>query len=830
MAPSKLGDPARLALLKALDLLRPHRDASFDRVTSLAAMATQCPTALLTFVSPEGQWVASRVGWDADFHPLSESFCVHAVEGGDDQLLEVCDAASDPRFEFNALVTGKAAVRFYAGHPVRFDGHTLGTVCVLDRQPGRLSTGQADALRHLAGLVSDLLHVRLERTTALNERERAGELMRALEHSRSTLKESEERYRLLWQTTTDAVLIIDDAGTIQFANPAFETLFGRRPEDVIGLPVSIIQPARLRQPHERSFEAYLRSGKRTMNWRGTRSVGLKATGQEIPIEIAFSEMAVGGKRVFAAFIRDVTEHDRADAALRRSEAQFRSLTALSSDWYWEVDSDFRFTFISDGARRSGLIDPEADLGKRPWEVRKDSDDERWAQQKARVMRREAFRDFEMVQRASDGSKQVLLISGEPMFDDHGAFSGYRGVGRNVTEQRRAEDARRELEEHLLETQKLEAIGVLAGGIAHDFNNVLAGILGNAQLAMDDLPGGHPALQSLEQIRRAGHRGREMVQQILTFARRRPKRPEHCELHDLVDETLALLRPTVPTPVRIEASLSSTPLRVFADATQIEQALINLCANAWQAMSGRPGLIEISADEVLLDREAAERIGGLPPGRYVHLYVRDDGPGMDEATVKHAFEPFFTTKPEGEGTGLGLSMVHGIVTGHGGAVTVQTAKGEGCCFHIWLPADDHAGITEPARLETHHDCQGAGQRVMYIDDDEVMRLMVGRLLERCGYFVTAFPDGREALQQFNAEPQAFDIVVTDLNMPEMSGLDILRAVKAVRASMPVVIGSGNFPEQDLVAAHEGGVACVFHKQNTLEELPDRIADALQGKKG
>jgi PAS domain S-box-containing protein len=825
MAPSKLADPARLALLKALDLLRPHHDASFDRVTTLAALATGRPTALLTFVSPDGQWVASRVGWAVDFHPLSESFCLHAIEG-DDQLLEVCDATSDPRFEFNALVTGSAAVRFYAGHPVTFDGHTLGTVCVLDQEPGRLSSGQADALRHLAGLVSDLLRVRRERSTAWTERERAGELMSALELSRATLRESEERYRLLWQTTTDAVLIIDDTGIIQFANPAFETLFGRRPEDVVGLPVSTIQPKRLRQSHERSFEAYLRSGTRTMNWRGTRSMGLTADGKEIPIEIAFSEMAVGGKRVFAAFIRDVTERDRADAALRRSEAQFRSLTALSADWYWEVDSDFRFTFISEGARRSGLIVPEEVLGKRPWEVRKGADDERWSRQKAKVMRHEAFKDFEMVQQADDGSKQVLMISGEPVFDDHGVFMGYRGVGRNITEQRRAEEARRELEEHLLETQKLEAIGVLAGGIAHDFNNVLAGILGNAQLAIDDLPPEHPALQSLQQIRRAGHRGREMVQQILTFARRRPRRPEHCELHDLVDETLALLRPTVPKPVKIEASLPSGPLRVFADATQIEQALINLCANAWQAMAGRPGLIEISADEVLLDREAAERIGGLEPGRYVHLFVRDDGPGMDEATVKHAFEPFFTTKPEGEGTGLGLSMVHGIVTGHGGAVTVQTAKGEGCCFHIWLPADDDAVITEPARLEGQHDCKGGGQHVMYIDDDEVMRLMVGRLLERCGYVITTCADGREALLQFRAEPDAFHVIVTDLNMPEISGLDVLREAKAIRPAVPVIIGSGNFPEADLAVAHEFGVACVFHKQNTLEELPDRLAEALE----
>lgn len=505
MAPSKLADPARLALLQALNLLRPHQDPSFDRITSLAALGTGRPTALLTFLSPEGQWVASRVGWDIDFHPLSESFCVHAVEGAD-ELLEVCDAASDSRFEFNALVTGATMVRFYAGHPVTFDGHVLGTVCVLDREPGRLLSTHGTTLRHLAGLVTDLLRVRLERSVAQSERARAGALMEALEQSRATLKESEERYRLLWQTTTDAVLMIDETGIIRFANPAFEAIFGRRPEDVVGCPVAIIQPERMRHAHDRRFELYLRSGERTMNWRGARTVGLRPDGHEVPIEIAFSEMTVGGKRVFAAFIRDLTERDRAEAALRRSEAQFRSLTALSADWYWEVDSDFRYTFISDGARRSGLPDPDAVVGKRPWDVRLGSDDERWAEQKAKVMRHEAFRDFEMVQPAADGSSHVLLISGEPVFDELGRFAGYRGVGRNITAQRRAEDARRELEEHLRETQKLEAIGVLAGGIAHDFNNVLAGILGNAQLAMDDLPLEHPAQQSLQQIRRAGHRG------------------------------------------------------------------------------------------------------------------------------------------------------------------------------------------------------------------------------------------------------------------------------------------------------------------------------------
>jgi PAS domain S-box-containing protein len=820
---SKLADPDRLALLQSLDLLRPHQDASFDRVTSIAALATGRPTALITFISPEGQWIASKVGWERLFHPLSESFCVHALNN--EQLLQVCDATRDPRFHDNVLVTGDSAVRFYAGQPLAFDGHLLGAVCVLDNEPGELTPEQAALLKHLADLVADLLRVRLERTQAEQERAKGAALMEALARSEVTLRESEERYRLLWQTTTDAVLIIDDAGIIRFANPALETVFGRRPADVIGQPLAVVQPERLREAHLRGFAAYLRTGQRKLDWRATETVGLRADGTELPIEVAFSELAVGGRRHFAAFIRDLSERHRAQLALRNSEAQFRSLTALSSDWYWEVDKDFRYTFISDGASRSGMLDPEQVLGKHPWDVRTEADGEAWDRHHARLLRHEAFRDFEMVQAGPDGTMQVLRISGEPVFDDKGGFAGYRGVGRNVTQERRAEDARRELEDHLRETQKLEAIGVLAGGIAHDFNNVVAGILGNTQLALGDLDPGHPAVQSLQQIRKAGLRAREMVQQILTFARRRPKRPAHCELGELVDETMGLLRATVPTSVRIEAVLPERPLRVFADATQVEQALINLCANAWQAMSGRPGRIEIAAEEVLLDRDAADRIGRLAPGRYVHVRVRDDGPGMDDATIKRVFEPFFTTKPEGEGTGLGLSVVHGIVAGHGGAVTVDSSVGKGTTFHIWLPADDASHVTEPVPLEERAP-DGAGRHVMYVDDDEVMILMVARLLERTGYRVTAFGQAADAIRAFKAAPWDVDVVVTDLNMPGLSGLDVLREISAARPGLPVIIGSGNLPPELLMDAERVGVRATFHKQNTLEELPALLAEVLR----
>ena len=739
-------------------------------------------------------------------------------------MLQVRDTTDDPRFQRNALVTGSPRVRFYAGHPILFDGHLLGAVCVLDQQPGELTTEQAAVLAHLAALVADLLRVRLGRTDAQREREKGAELMQALAQSEATLRESEQRYRLLWRTTTDAVVIIDDDGLIQFANPAFETLFNRKPEDVLGRPFTDIQPERLRSAHFNGFHAYLRTGQRRLNWKATETVGLRADGTEVAVELAFCELDVGGRRQFAAFIRDLSERNRAQTALRKSEAQFRALTALSSDWYWEVNADFRYTFVSDGATRSGMPDALRVLGKRPREGRDAADNEIWARQKARLLRHEAFRDFEMAQPGPDGTLQVLRISGEPMFDDAAQFVGYRGVGRNVTSERHAQEARGALEGRLRETQKLEAIGVLAGGIAHDFNNIVAGILGNAQLALEDLRPEHPAVQSLQQIRKAGLRGREMVQQILTFARRRPKRPAHCELHALLEETMALLRPTVPTSVRIETLLPDHRLRVFADATQVEQALINLCANAWQAMAGRRGRICIGADGVELDSAAAAQIGGLAPGAYVHLFVHDDGPGMDKATAKRVFEPFFTTKPEGEGTGLGLSVVHGIVAGHGGAITVDSILGSGTTFNIWLPADDAATLTEPMPLAEEAP-RGEGRHVMYVDDDEVMTLMVSRLLERAGYRVSAFTLATAALKHYKSAPWDIDVVVTDLNMPGLSGLDVLREIRAVRPNLPVIIGSGNMPPDIVADAERSGARATFDKQNTLEVLPLLLANVL-----
>jgi nitrogen-specific signal transduction histidine kinase/CheY-like chemotaxis protein len=388
-------------------------------------------------------------------------------------------------------------------------------------------------------------------------------------------------------------------------------------------------------------------------------------------------------------------------------------------------------------------------------------------------------------------------------------------------------ARRQLEAQLRESQKMESIGTLAGGIAHDFNNILGAILGHAALMREEISPGHPALDGLEQITRAGTRARDLVQQILAFSRRQPQQLKTQKMQPLLDETAALLRATLPARVTLSSEVQAAPLFVRADSTQLQQVLVNLCTNAWHALQGSTGQIVLGLDEKVLDVGAPQPgLVGLPSGAYVHLWVKDNGVGMDRATQARIFEPFFTTKSVGEGTGLGLSVVHGIVAAHRGVITVDSAPGKGSTFHVYLPAiqaasaspdDALAGAVLPA-------C-GQGQRIAYIDDDEVMTLMVERLLKHAGYQVSTFLDPLAALPVLQARPQDIDVVVTDFNMPQMSGVELAAHLRQIRPDWPIVISSGYLSDELLGSARAMGINALLQKQNTLEELAGLIQQVL-----
>jgi signal transduction histidine kinase/ActR/RegA family two-component response regulator len=442
------------------------------------------------------------------------------------------------------------------------------------------------------------------------------------------------------------------------------------------------------------------------------------------------------------------------------------------------------------------------------------------------IRRQVGRITTMVRALGAGDLDARIVPPYPRGELGDLMAVLDHTAASLQQQREAIE---ELGTRLRQAQKLEAIGTLAGGIAHDFNNILGAILGNLSLASQELGDGHAAQHSMEQIRRAALRARDLVQRIQSFGRTSAAVMTQQPLRPIVEEVLALVEAAMPVGTTLQRRLEPLPGTVLADATQLHQVLMNLCTNAWQALEGRGGTVTVGLQSVVLGEDAARRPAGSAPGAHAHFWVSDNGRGIDAALRERIFEPFFTTKGAHGGTGLGLSVVHGIVAAHHGCVAVHSAPGLGSTFSLYLPlrVDEQpgsAGAGGPA--EDARVAPGAGQHVMCVDDDEVMCLLLERLLMRAGYRTSCFADAASALAALGADPQAFDLVVTDFNMPGQSGLDLSTAAATLRPGLPVILISGyifeNLPEQ----ARRAGVCEVIRKQCVLEDLLGAVDRALR----
>ncbi len=361
------------------------------------------------------------------------------------------------------------------------------------------------------------------------------------------------------------------------------------------------------------------------------------------------------------------------------------------------------------------------------------------------------------------------------------------VCRDITERREAETARTRLETQLRQAQKLEAIGTLAGGIAHDFNNILAAIICYAELAKDDTVTQPAVQESLDNVLKASHRAKDLVRQILAFSRQAQPERIPLELHLIVKEALKLLRSTLPSTIDMASNIGPNLPMVLADATQIHQVLMNLCANAAYAMRGRQGRLEVNLSAVTLAADASSRHPDLRPGQHVLLQISDNGCGMSEETLRRIFEPFFTTKAPGEGTGLGLAVVHGIVREHGGVILAESRAGQGTSFFIYLPALPRRSA--PPATATEAIPHGQGERILYVDDESSLCRAAERMLTRLGYQPVVFTNPLDALAAFQAQPAAFDALVTDLTMPGMTGVDLAAAALEIRPNLPVLLVTG-----------------------------------------
>ena len=394
---------------------------------------------------------------------------------------------------------------------------------------------------------------------------------------------------------------------------------------------------------------------------------------------------------------------------------------------------------------------------------------------------------------------------------------------DITQRERTAVERIRIEEKLRQAQKLEAIGTLAGGIAHDFNNILAGIIGFADLGIQDAANPAAAAASFTEILKAGGRARDLVRQILAFSRHREQDRKPLDLEENVRDVLRMLRATLPATVEIISEFEPGTPKVLADSVQIHQIVTNLVTNAWHALGDRTGHIRVQLSIFAVDADFAHTHPDLRPARYVRLSVSDNGSGMDSATAARIFEPFFTTKEPGRGTGLGLSVVHGIMKSCDGAISVYTKPGDGTTFHLYFPALDFdaPGSTEaePALIA------GSGQRVLFIDDEPVLNLLGERFLTRLGYVPVIEKDAIAAIARFREQP--FDLVITDLTMPQLSGIDLARRLWEIRPGTRIVLTTGYTATLDTPRAREIGFRELLLKPYSIQALGDCLQRALSG---
>ncbi len=409
----------------------------------------------------------------------------------------------------------------------------------------------------------------------------------------------------------------------------------------------------------------------------------------------------------------------------------------------------------------------------------------------------------------------------PKLDNNGNIEYVVCTAHDITERKRMEKEKKKLEARLRQAQKMEAIGTLAGGIAHDFNNILFPILGYSEMLMNDAPDNSDLKRDLSMIFNGTKRARDLVKQILAFSRQREYDLKPIKVHLVVKETLKLIRSSIPATIDIMQNIIDCEL-VMADYTQIHQVAMNLLTNAYHAMEKKGGKLKVTLKEVDL---RADDLKGMPPGTYVRLTISDTGIGMDQSTIDRIFDPYFTTKKEGKGTGLGLAVVHGIIKSHGGHISVYSELGKGSEFHVYLPVIKAQQETKQIEIQP---IKKSNERILVVDDEKMVVEIQQKMLKRLGYDVTSCTSSVEALKAFQANPDNFDLIITDMTMPNMTGDQLAQKIMEIRTDIPIILCSGFSEKMSNEKAKSLGIKKFLMKPVLIKDLSITIRRALDSK--
>ena len=630
------------------------------------------------------------------------------------------------------------------------------------------------------------------------------------------LREKEETYRLMVENQTDLLVKIDVEGRFLFVSPSYCRMFGKSESELLGqtfMPLvheddrestAKAMEALNQPPHTAYMEqrAHTKDGWRWLAWADTALVDDSGAVTAI--------IGVG---------RDVTDRKQAEAALKESRDLFDSFMEHLPALAFIKDRDGHYIYTN---RAFGNLYNEPQgrrLGK--------TDMELWPEDVAQELMRNDRRVIDddrimnIVETTSvEDEMQYWQVSKFPLYKD-GEACYVGGVAIDISDHMKALEAKQELEFQLLQTQKMEAIGTLAGGIAHDFNNILSAIIGFTEMSLLDAAPGSGMIENLEKVLQAGERARDLVKQILTFSRQSQTDPKPIQLQPILKEAMKLLRASLPTTVKMDVIIEPAGT-VMADPTQVHQLIMNLCTNARDAMENIDGTLTVIMEPAVLRAEETARYARLIPGKYCKLTVCDTGQGIPSHILEKIFDPFFTTKSEGRGTGMGLAVVHGIVERIGGAITVDSRPGEGTCFIIFLPViDDQPTDILPASLKV----PGGTERILFVDDEVFQTDLGGQMLGRLGYQVSAHTRSVEALEAFRSDPDGYDLVITDMTMPEMTGDELARQMLAIRPGLPIILCTGYSERMTEDTAVELGIRGFVMKPVVIRELALLIRKVL-----
>jgi PAS domain S-box-containing protein len=610
--------------------------------------------------------------------------------------------------------------------------------------------------------------------------------------------------------------MIDQGARIVLVNREIERMFGFAREELLGKPMDMLVPARFRENHPAFRAGFMNSPTVRAMGVGRELYGLRKDGSEVPIEIGLTPIATPDGMFVLSAIVDIT-------ARKRAEQRFRAAVESSPNGMVMVDAAGRIVLVNREVERMFGYSRDELLGQQiellvPERFRRGHPKDREdfvADPRARSMG--AGRDLYGLRK--DESEFPVEIGLNPMETEEGLF--VLGSIVDITARKRFEADQRQLEEQLRHSQKMEAVGTLAGGIAHDFNNILGAIIGFAELLNEAVVGAQ-AKGDLRELLKASERGKLLVQRILAFSRRQEAQRKPLALGGPVEEATRLLRSSLPATIDIRVVADPEAPRVLADPTAVHQVIMNLGTNAAHAMP-RGGVFEVTIEPLYVRDSVARAHPNLHEGPYTLVTARDTGTGMDRATQQRAFEPFFTTKGPGEGTGLGLAVVHRIIHEHDGAVELESEPGRGTTFRCFFPAlVSELDETIPASSELQ---RGHGERILFVDDEPALVRVNDRRLTGIGYVVTTATSAVTAVELFRAQPQNFDVVVTDYWMPHLVGIDLARSIHDVQPEVPIILLTGfmdDLPAEALVAA---GVRRVVKKPVTGQELARVLAEVL-----